>query len=176
MFYLIFPSPLNILWLSKSAGELQGHIFGIADDLIINQKTSGQAKRCVCVCVCSESCGRTNSPCMHRPPDCVSCLEKVLVGSCLQISQAFLYELHRLQKSILAHIPGAGSAPGDDHRARADADARYLQWWLVKGITHVCRLPVSTSPVVVCLGILGACLLKSKHFFLCFELLSVCSG
>lgn len=52
MLYLIFPSPLNILWLSRSVGELQGHVFGIADDLIINQKTSGQAERRVCVCVC----------------------------------------------------------------------------------------------------------------------------
>lgn len=55
----------------------------------------------------SESCRQINDPSMHRPPDCVPYLEKVLPGSCLQISQPFLYELHDLQKFILAHISGA---------------------------------------------------------------------
>lgn len=49
MLYLIFLSPLNTPWVSKSVGELQGHVFGIVNDLIINQKTSGQAKWCVYV-------------------------------------------------------------------------------------------------------------------------------
>lgn len=50
MLYLKFSSPLNTRWLSKSIGELQGHVFGIGGDLIINQKTSGQAEQCLCVC------------------------------------------------------------------------------------------------------------------------------
>lgn len=49
MLYLKFSSPLNTPWLSKSAGELQGRVFGIGGDLIINQKTSGQAEQCLCV-------------------------------------------------------------------------------------------------------------------------------
>lgn len=132
----------------------------------------------VCVCVCSESCGRISSPRIQRPPDCVSCLEKVLAGSRLQISQAFLYEPRHLQKSILAHSSGAGNAPGAARGARADADARYWLRWLMKEITHVCRLPVFTSPVVALGPVRHSWSIspKAQVFFLCFELLSVCSG
>lgn len=89
MLYLEFSSPLNTPWLSKSVGELQGRVFGIGGDLIINQKTSGQAKQCMCVWGQGAGDGlaalaRTG----HQT--CVSCLENALLGPHPQISQEFL--------------------------------------------------------------------------------------